>query len=159
VDLGPADGDTRVFPIAPGTVVCSGWNGGVGPGCDLEPPDPQPGKGLGWFVVLEHRLPRGDSHRRVYSVYGHLASRPLYSSGEEVTSVDEPLGFMGDTGGASAPHLHLEIQDGDRWEDFTFGDTEHGFSYAPPAQVLTDPWYERYLDPVDFIERRSVWRQ
>jgi len=157
VDLGPGDGETRVFPIAPGRVVCVGWNGGVGPDCGKDAPDPRPRKGLGWFLVIEHHLPPGDEYGRLFSIYGHLASRPEFSIGEDITSVERALGVMGDTGSAHGhPHLHLEIQDGDRWPSFTFGDSEHGFSYAPPDKFDVDAWYERYLDPMVEIRQRLI---
>ena len=157
VDLGPEEGDSRVFPIAEGTVVCSGWNGGVGQKCSQDAPVPRPQKGLGYFLVIEHRLPSDTTYGRVFSVYGHLASKPFFGDGDVVSNLDQPLGYMGDTGGAGGqPHLHVEIQNGDEWKSFTFGDSEHGFSYAPEEKFHADPWYGRYLDPMEFLQDRVI---
>lgn len=83
IDLAVKRG-TRVFPIGPGTVVESGWQGG-----------------LGNTVVIRHE-------DGTESVYGHN-SRVMVSPGEKVTR-ETPLALTGSTGFATGPHLHLEVR-------------------------------------------------
>ncbi len=82
---------TRVFPIASGRVVETGWRGG-----------------LGNVVVVRH-------DDGTESIYGHN-SRVLVSPGEKV-SRDTALALSGSTGFATGPHLHLEVHRGGKAVD------------------------------------------
>lgn len=91
IDIAPTSaeikaGRTRVFSIAPGTVVRTGF---------------MP-KGYGHYVVVRH--PDGAT-----SLYGHL-SQIAVKQGQKVES-GSPLGRMGSTGMSTGTHLHLTVRD------------------------------------------------
>lgn len=76
------------------------------------------GNGYGGHVVVAHHLPEGSL---VYTVYAHLLDGTvMVRPGDEVLAGD-PLGRVGQTGRASAPHLHFEVRTprdpNDRWEN------------------------------------------
>jgi murein DD-endopeptidase MepM/ murein hydrolase activator NlpD len=83
IDLAVKRG-TRVFAIAPGKVIETGWHGG-----------------LGNVVVVRH----DDGSE---STYAHN-SLVLVSPGDSVTR-DTALALSGSTGFATGPHLHLEVR-------------------------------------------------
>ncbi len=104
-------------------------------------PDPDPKKGFGGALLLEHPLEDGTTN---YSLYAHL-SRIHVATGQEV-SRGKVIGEVGDTGFATGPHLHLVIKDRP-------GPTG-GYSGANFAgdEVMVDG--TRYHRPSLFIERR-----
>lgn len=69
--------------------------------------DPDCGRGLGNHVIVEHPDYPGGV---LYSVYGHLQEELNVSVGDPVFR-NTPLGVMGDTGGATACHVHLGFLD------------------------------------------------
>lgn len=88
VDLAATSG-TPLVAVDAGTVVASGW-------CDC---------GLGFYVELDH----GDG---LHTVYGHMASQPYVSVGQQVAQ-GETLGPVGSTGLSTGPHVHFMVrQDG-----------------------------------------------
>ncbi|MBF4549317.1 M23 family metallopeptidase [Pseudoclavibacter sp. VKM Ac-2888] len=85
---GPAG--TRIGSIAAGTVV------------DVVP---VAASGLGTHVVVEHQI----DGQKVQSVYAHLtANSTSVAIGDNVTP-GQLLGFLGNTGSSTGPHLHLEV--------------------------------------------------
>ncbi|MFN8589318.1 MAG: M23 family metallopeptidase [Candidatus Eisenbacteria bacterium] len=76
------------------------------------------GNGYGGHVVIAHRIP---VDRVVYTVYGHLARGTLVVAPGDLLVAGDPIGRVGQTGRASAPHLHFEVREGDdpftRWEN------------------------------------------
>ncbi len=94
---------------------------------------------LGMHVLIEHRLPSGESF---YSVYAHLGSISV-SEGQDV-SPGTIVGRIGMTGSTSGPHLHLQI-------DRKTGDGPHAV-YQPgsvPSRTEADRWV---ISPIRFIE-------
>jgi murein DD-endopeptidase MepM/ murein hydrolase activator NlpD len=85
VDISALPG-TPVHATADGFVIASGWSGGYGR-----------------LVVISH----GGG---IQTYYAHL-SRIFVQTGEEVRR-GEPVGAVGSTGRATAPHLHYEVREG-----------------------------------------------
>jgi hypothetical protein len=96
--------------------------------------------GFGNAVILEHRL--ADGGGAVYSLYGHLASRPTVRVGQCVTR-GSSLGLQGDTGDTSDVSLHFEIK-----RDARFG-PPYGYAPGPPGEY-------GYFDPKSFIGKRRA---
>lgn len=75
------------------------------------------GNGYGGHVVLAHRLEDGGM---VYTVYAHLLAGSLAVRAGDLVAVGDAIGRVGQTGRASAPHLHFEVRDPgsieERWE-------------------------------------------
>lgn len=84
IDFGVPEG-TPVYAVAAGTVLVSGFQAG----------------GYGWHVILLHEDGSG-------SVYAHLCKKGL----EPGMSVREGaiVGYSGNTGNSSGPHLHFEYR-------------------------------------------------
>jgi len=78
---------TPVKPVAPGTVIFSGWKGGYGN-----------------TVILEH-------NDGMKTVYAHHSSNSV-SSGESVDT-NTVIALTGSTGRSTGPHLHFEAWQGD----------------------------------------------
>ena len=83
IDIANEEG-TSIKAAADGIVTCSGWEGGYGK-----------------LTVIDHGY--GYSTR-----YGHL-KRSLVNIGQRVRR-GQVIGFMGNTGRSTAPHLHFEIR-------------------------------------------------
>jgi len=98
-------------------------NGGSHPGVDILTPTgtevravmnglvvavaDNPG-GYGKHVVLKHpNVPEKGKKVTLYSIYAHLSSQ-LVSVGM-VVNADDVIGLVGDTGFATAPHLHFQM--------------------------------------------------
>ena len=84
-------------------------------------------------VVLAHRLAEGGL---AYTVYAHLAPRSIVVAPGAIVAVGTPLGRIGRTGDATAPHLHFEVRlardPQERWERGTV------------------------VDPIEFLSRRQA---
>ncbi|HLU36730.1 MAG TPA: SH3 domain-containing protein [Thermomicrobiales bacterium] len=88
VDLAAPSG-TPLVAVGSGEVVAAGW-------CDC---------GLGYYVEINH----GDG---LHTVYGHMASQPYVSVGQQVAQGDT-IGPVGSTGLSTGPHVHFMVrQDG-----------------------------------------------
>ena len=100
VDL-VADRNTHAVAAGDGEVIWVGYGlyGGVE---DLTDP-------YGLAVAIRHDF--GYQGQPLYSVYAHLESTTVWL-GQRVSAGDQ-LGTVGDTGHASAPHLHFEIRTGE----------------------------------------------
>lgn len=86
VDLGAETG-TPIVSIWDGVVVKASGGGNAG-----------------WAVRIEH--PNG-----LVSFYAHMKSKPNVATGDVVTQ-GTVLGYVGETGNATFPHLHFEIREG-----------------------------------------------
>jgi hypothetical protein len=109
---------TPVKAMADGKVVKAGWD-----------------DGMGWFVVIEHRLTNGAT---VYTLLGHFRETPSVQVGACVPRGGQ-VGVEGATGAADGAHVHTEVR--------TFSEVRDG--YAP------DPSAEGYLDPLAVIGSES----
>ncbi|HEV2067490.1 MAG TPA: peptidoglycan DD-metalloendopeptidase family protein [Thermomicrobiales bacterium] len=85
LDLAAPSG-TPLLASADGEVVAAGW-------CDC---------GLGYYVEIDH----GEG---VHTVYGHMASQPYVSTGQQVQQ-GEVIGPLGSTGISTGPHVHFMIR-------------------------------------------------
>jgi murein DD-endopeptidase MepM/ murein hydrolase activator NlpD len=81
---------TKIIPIKAGKVVFAGWRSNCG----------------GYQVWVSH----GNG---LYSAYYHLAREVSYRG--EWLSSGETLGYLGTTGCATGPHLHIEVWRGYPW--------------------------------------------
>lgn len=96
--------------------------------------------GFGNAVILEHRRALGGG--RVYSVYGHLASKPKVHVGQCVKRGSR-VGRQGDTGDTENVSLHFEIKRRAR-----FG-PPYGYAPGPPGEY-------GYFDPKSFIGHKRA---
>lgn len=90
VDLAAPTG-TPIMAAADGTIIIArsgGWNGGYGN-----------------YVVIQHE--NGSQ-----TLYGHMSRVAAYD-GEQVVQ-GQVIGYVGETGNATGPHVHFEIRDGIR---------------------------------------------
>src|SRR3989338_7586157 len=67
--------------------------------------DATTGTGWGNYVVLKHTRDDGSNF---YSLYAHLDQPSALTTGSSV-SAGSTVGEVGQTGGATGPHLHVEI--------------------------------------------------
>ena len=101
-DLSSSNKTEPVYPIAPGSVhaiytddcTAGRWCKNMGYSCN----------GNAKIVVVKHNYNGG----YIYSSYVHLSSYGKVSVGQFVTQ-DTIIGYMGNTGCSTGPHLHLEI--------------------------------------------------
>lgn len=102
-----ATSGSQVFPIANGTVIdVVAGNGDKDFGS------------LGYSVFVRHDT-LGDT-APAYSAYFHLRAPPLVGRGAKVVAGETRLGYVGATGSATGPHLHIEVRRfasrfSDRW--------------------------------------------
>jgi murein DD-endopeptidase MepM/ murein hydrolase activator NlpD len=90
VDLAAPTG-TSIMAAADGTVIVArtgGWNGGYGN-----------------YVVIQH----GNGSQ---TLYAHMSKVAAYDG--EVVVQGQVIGYVGETGDATGPHVHFEIRDGIR---------------------------------------------
>lgn len=106
LDIG-ADYGTAVVASDSGVVIMAYINGGYG-NC----------------IIIDH----GNGY---YSLYGHLSAYAIYQ-GQQVTK-GQVIGYVGDTGVATGPHLHFEIRQGSTCVDPEATGGFSGLSYAPDA--------------------------
>ena len=80
--------------------------------------------GYGNCVMINH----GNGY---YTLYGHLSGYAV-SAGEAVGQ-GQVIGYVGDTGWATGPHLHFEIREGSTKLDPEAVGGFYGLTYAPDA--------------------------
>jgi murein DD-endopeptidase MepM/ murein hydrolase activator NlpD len=101
VDLG-ALRNTPVVSVAAGVVVTAECNVSPTTSCDV---DGSPAvAGCGWYVEVRHT-------DNTVTRYCHMVRRPSVNVGQRVTA-GQVLGYSGDSGNSSAPHLHFETHTG-----------------------------------------------
>jgi murein DD-endopeptidase MepM/ murein hydrolase activator NlpD len=106
IDIGASYG-SAIIASDSGTVILAEVNGGYG-NC----------------IMIDH----GNSY---YTLYGHLSGYAV-SAGQAVTK-GQTIGYVGDTGWATGPHLHFEIRFGSTCLDPEAAAGFTGLSYAPDA--------------------------
>ena len=94
-DIAAARG-TRVMPIRNGRTIFAGYKNNCG----------------GYQVWVSH----GNG---LYSAYYHL-SREITWRGEPLTGGSEVIGYVGSSGCASGPHLHIEVWRGVPWRSGSY---------------------------------------
>jgi murein DD-endopeptidase MepM/ murein hydrolase activator NlpD len=86
-----ADRGDRIVPIGSGRVVFAGWKSNCG----------------GYQVWVSH----GDGK---YTAYYHMSKEVVYA-GKSVTRQSTTLGYVGTSGCATGPHVHVEVWKGYPW--------------------------------------------
>ena len=87
---------TRIVPVRSGRVVFAGWKSNCG----------------GYQVWVS----QGDGR---YAAYYHMSREVVYA-GKSVTRQSTTLGYVGSSGCASGPHLHVEIWKGYPWRSGSY---------------------------------------
>jgi murein DD-endopeptidase MepM/ murein hydrolase activator NlpD len=98
-----APGGTEVVPMKSGRVVFAGWKKNCG----------------GYQVWLAH----GNG---LYSAYYHMR-KEISWRGRAVTRQSSTLGYVGATGCATGPHLHLEVWRGYPWRSGSYRVSPWGY--------------------------------
>ena len=83
----------------------------------------------GVTLILRH-------DNNLHTVYYHLQKPSQLAVGAQVKR-GEVIGFSGNTGASTGPHLHWEVRKSDRW-----GDTLDPMPYLEAAPVKTKPVFE-----------------
>jgi murein DD-endopeptidase MepM/ murein hydrolase activator NlpD len=123
--------DLKMPPGTPIRAIAGGIVHGVGD---------QP-NGLGKYVMIEHRLPV--TGERIFSIYGHMDVVTAEEGGAILPGDD--IGTVGQTGAATLPHLHLQIDRDD-------GSQPH-VPYVPSAGASRTDVMKHMIHPMDVIER------
>ncbi len=140
VDIVTPEG-TPVIAAAAGKVVWAGY--GVLLGSD-DPSDP-----YGLAIAIQHDF--GLDNKRLFTVYAHL-SHVGVERGQQV-EMGEVIGLSGETGAATAPHLHFEV----RWGLNDFFSTYNPELWMAPPQgwgVLAGRLTTTLGEPVNNVEIR-----
>ncbi len=123
-----------LLAAASGTIVWAEFGAGVNPCPNGLPPNGDLG-----VVIIDH----GNSY---YSTYLHLNPPMVVTVGQNVVAGDT-VGFNGDTGCASTPHLHFEMR-----KDTYF------FNQQQSWAVNSYGWWGTTQDPIrDMRGNSSVW--
>lgn len=112
VDIAAPSG-TRVVPVRSGRTVFAGWKNNCG----------------GYQVWV-------NNGNGLYTAYYHLRREVSYR-GEVVTGGSETIGYVGATGCATGPHLHVEVWRGYPWRSGSY---------------RVNPW--RYIDSGYYLPYR-----
>ena len=118
VDI-PAPEGTPIMAAGPGTVVWADW--GLFTGLHDNHEDP-----YGQAVTIRHDF--GYKDQQLYTIYAHM-SRIDAVIGQHVETGD-PIGWVGDTGATTGPHLHFEV----RFPNNSFFDTYNPELWMAPPQ-------------------------
>jgi murein DD-endopeptidase MepM/ murein hydrolase activator NlpD len=118
VDI-PDDKGTPILAAGPGTVVWAGW--GLFTEAPLNTDDP-----YGQAVAIRHDF--GYRGQQLFTVYAHMEAVNV-SYGQWVDTGDV-IGFVGDTGQTTGPHLHFEVRLGEN----TFHNTLNPELWMSPPQ-------------------------
>ena len=118
VDI-PDEKGTPILAAGPGTVVWAGW--GLFTEAPLNTNDP-----YGQAVAIRHDF--GYQGRQLYTVYAHMEAINV-SYGQWVNTGDV-IGYVGDTGQTTGPHLHFEVRLGGN----SFHDTLNPELWMSPPQ-------------------------
>ncbi len=102
-----ADYGSEVTAADSGTVIMASFNGGYG-SC----------------VMIDH----GNGY---YSLYGHLSAYAVYKG--QCVSKGQCVGYVGESGWATGPHLHFEVRSGNTAVDPESTCGFSGLTYAPDA--------------------------
>jgi len=108
VDI-PDDRGTPILAAGPGTVIWAGW--GLFTEAPLNTDDP-----YGKSVAIRHDF--GYRGKQLFTVYAHMEAINV-SHGQWVDT-GEVIGFVGDTGQTTGPHLHFEVRLGENTFHHTY---------------------------------------
>lgn len=95
---------------------------------------------MGLYVMIEHRLPDGDTY---FSLYGHFDTVSV-REGQDIRPA-QIIGTVGMTGNTTAPHVHLQV-------DRDNGTRPHQRYW--PSTMPSPAQADRYtVHPIEFIRR------
>jgi len=94
--------------------------------------------GWGNVIVIKHISPVGT----VYSLYGHLKSRSIAAG--VVVAKGQLIGYVGNTGSSSGPHLHFEIKS---------QACVNQLGYLGPGYTPKHPSTYGYYNPLTFVNK------
>jgi len=137
VDIPDSEG-TPILAAGPGTVVWAGW--GLFTETPLNLDDP-----YGQAVAIRHDF--GYRGLQLYTIYAHMEAINV-SYGQWVDTGDV-IGFVGDTGQTTGPHLHFEVRLGEN----TFYNTYNPELWMSPPQgwgVLVGRITDRKGQPLEW---------
>lgn len=148
VDL-DADVGTPVLAAGPGRVVWVGW-GLYG----IRPVENDP---YGLAIAIKHDF--GYAGQDLYTVYAHLSAENVWLN--QPVKTGDLIGWSGNTGNSSGPHLHFEVRVGEN----AFGSTRNPELWLAPPQgwgviagrVLDEDG--RYVTDVEFTIRNEFGQQ
>lgn len=113
--MGNPDPGYEVHPITDGKIIFSGWTGS---------------NSYGYSVLIRHEI---GNRRYFYSQYSHLHGNPPVFPGQTVNQ-DTILGYIGNTGKSTGPHLDLQIKEMPRLDnrkDLKVTPSDLGYGYTP----------------------------
>ncbi len=93
IDIGVIQNTPIIAPANGKVSVAQGWEGAT--------------KGYGRFIVIDNGIING---KRVTSWYGHL-NKSVVANGQQVFKGQTVIGYTGNTGNSTGPHLHFEIRE------------------------------------------------
>ena len=101
----------------------------------------------GYTLILKH----ADD---LFTVYYHLQKPSHLSKGAQVKRHD-PIGFIGNTGASTGPHLHWEVRRSRKW-----GDTmdPEPFLVTPELDPIPEPVIEVKPEPVKPAKPEPKWK-
>jgi len=105
--------------------------------------------GWGNRVVIRHTLPDGQV---VYSLYAHLMPHSVTVRAGDVVTAGQPIARVGQTGRATAPHLHLEIRTTRIDEDSAVSDPDAESDEESDPGEGSETENPHTVDPVVFLE-------
>jgi len=130
-----ASSGTRVKAALAGIVIGAGNTDAV-PGC----------YSYGKWILLEH-------NNGLASLYAHLSA--ITASEGQSVKTGEVIGFSGNTGYSTGPHLHFTVYINDAVEIIRLGDIK-AITNCAAARIPVAP-LEAYLNPLDYLlDARSI---
>jgi len=100
IDISASFG-TEVLAAGPGTIVWSGW--GFSSGDPANKDDP-----YGKAIVIRHDF--GYQDKPLFTIYAHLSDTAAVEG--QWVNTGEKIGYVGETGMTTGPHLHFEVRVG-----------------------------------------------
>jgi len=138
VDI-PDEIGTPILAAGPGKVVWAGW--GLFTEAPLNTNDP-----YGQAVAIEHDF--GYRGQALYTVYAHMEA--VNASLGQWVDTGDVIGYVGDTGQTTGPHLHFEVRLGEN----TFHNTLNPELWLSPPQgwgVLVGRILDEDGDPLEWF--------
>jgi murein DD-endopeptidase MepM/ murein hydrolase activator NlpD len=102
-------------------------------------------RGMGYLVIVKHDAAVGG--RDAYSIYLHMKDKPSVSIGDKVIAGTTRLGFVGQTGRAFGPHVHLEVR---RFPERLFPGWQNIYGIVTPTrtmETIQQQFAENWIDP------------
>lgn len=134
VDIG-AERHMPIYAAATGVVRTAECN--TEQGCGEGSPEYS---GCGWMVVLDHDhylIPDEATWTGMATRYCHMQSEPVVDEGDWVQA-GEVIGYVGNSGNSSAPHLHYEVHE----------QVSESGRIGNDTAIDPEPWHEEMSAPL-----------